>query len=223
MNAIVNGKSRKSLASQLDRLDATLDGLSAGLNEAIAAAVKEAVTVAVREAVQAVVTEVISNPQLLAQFQPAVPPTATNDNEPDWAEIVEQPTVSAPARLATMRSWLNQKMQAIRQTCRSAVIRALGTTIAVAQRAQKACIAVRHSVTDMVSGSWQRFQLMRHRLLQLATAVGVGVALATVAYCAQPWLAAAVGGLTGLALAWLIQVGLELRRRARLLLGLGKL
>jgi hypothetical protein len=48
-----NGRSeRKSLASQLDRLDRILDGLADGLNEAVATAVKEAVVVAVEAAVR---------------------------------------------------------------------------------------------------------------------------------------------------------------------------
>ena len=39
-----NGDARKTLASQLDRLDSILDGLSEGLNEAVATAVEGAVT-----------------------------------------------------------------------------------------------------------------------------------------------------------------------------------
>jgi hypothetical protein len=60
-----NGKLRKSLAEQIDRLDAILDGLSAALNESVSAAVKEAVGLAVREAIQAVMTEVFANPAVL--------------------------------------------------------------------------------------------------------------------------------------------------------------
>jgi hypothetical protein len=71
-----NGKLRKSLAEQIDRLDGILDGLSAALNESVAAAVKEAVGLAVREAIQAVMTEVFANPAVLellhgATTQPA--------------------------------------------------------------------------------------------------------------------------------------------------------
>ena len=71
-----NGKLRKSLAEQIDRLDAILDGLSAALNESVTAAVKDAVGLAVREAIQAVLTEVFANPAVLellhgATAQPA--------------------------------------------------------------------------------------------------------------------------------------------------------
>jgi hypothetical protein len=60
-----NGRTaRKSLAEQIDRLDAILDGLADALNEAVAMAVKEAVTVAVQEAVHAAVLEVLTNAEL---------------------------------------------------------------------------------------------------------------------------------------------------------------
>ena len=71
-----NGQTRKTLASQLDRLDRILDGLSEGLDQAVAQAVREAVGLAVREAVQAVLTELLNNPALREQLQKAVPPEA---------------------------------------------------------------------------------------------------------------------------------------------------
>jgi hypothetical protein len=69
-----NGQTRKTLASQLDRLDGILDGLSEGLDQAVAQAVREAVGQAVREAVQAVLTELLTNPALREQLQRAAPP-----------------------------------------------------------------------------------------------------------------------------------------------------
>jgi hypothetical protein len=69
-----NGQPRKTLASQLDRLDGILDGLDA----ALAGAVQEAVEQAVKQAVQAVLTEVLTNRELQQQLQqasqPAPPP-----------------------------------------------------------------------------------------------------------------------------------------------------
>lgn len=68
----LNDQERKTLASQLDRLDTILDTLSEGLNEAAASAVEKAVGLAVKqavgqavaqavhEAVQAVLTEVLT-------------------------------------------------------------------------------------------------------------------------------------------------------------------
>ena len=67
---------RKTLSTQIDRLDGILDGLSEALSESVAVAVKEAVSTVVREAVEAAVKEVLSSPDLLkaalAQHTPPV-------------------------------------------------------------------------------------------------------------------------------------------------------
>jgi len=65
-----NGQSRKTLASQLDRLEGVLDGL----DTALAGAVQEAVEQAVKQAVQAVLTEVLTNRELQEQLQQAAQP-----------------------------------------------------------------------------------------------------------------------------------------------------
>jgi hypothetical protein len=75
-----NGRTRKSLAEQIDRLDPILDGLAENLNaavvDAVAGAVKEAVTVAVEEAVHAAVLEVLTNAELRKRMQtPASQPS----------------------------------------------------------------------------------------------------------------------------------------------------
>src|SRR6516225_5044125 len=77
----MNGTTRKTLASQLDRLDSILDGLSEGLNDAVASAVREAVGLAVQEAVQAVLAELLTNPALREQLQgpAAAQPAAPDD------------------------------------------------------------------------------------------------------------------------------------------------
>ena len=76
----INGTTRKTLASQLDRLDGILDGLSEGLNDAVASAVREAVGLAVQEAVQAVLAELLTNPALREQLQR---PAAAESAPPD--------------------------------------------------------------------------------------------------------------------------------------------
>jgi hypothetical protein len=71
-----NGRTRKSLAEQIDRLDAILDGLADALNEAVA----DAVTAAVQEAVHAAVIEVLTNAELRKRLgvvqTPATQPSA---------------------------------------------------------------------------------------------------------------------------------------------------
>jgi hypothetical protein len=76
-----DGQERKTLASQLDRLDGILDGL----DSALAGAVQEAVSLAVKEAVQAVLTEVLTNRELQEQLQQAAqqaaPPEETRGKQ----------------------------------------------------------------------------------------------------------------------------------------------
>jgi hypothetical protein len=67
----INDHPRKTLASQLDRLDGILDGL----DSALAGAVQEAVEQAVKQAVQAVLTEVLTNRELQEQLHQAAQST----------------------------------------------------------------------------------------------------------------------------------------------------
>jgi hypothetical protein len=78
MTTTTNGRDRKSLAEQIDRLDGILDGLAQGLEQAVVAAAQAAVGLAVREAVQAVVRELLANPDFLkGRAAAADPPEAT--------------------------------------------------------------------------------------------------------------------------------------------------
>jgi hypothetical protein len=86
-----NGRlARKSLASEINRLDSLLEGLAENLNEAVATAVKDAVSQAVREAVNAVIQEVLTNAD-----QSAVP-----GKEP------HQDTPSLPPELVENKRWV---------------------------------------------------------------------------------------------------------------------
>jgi hypothetical protein len=78
----MNGPTRKTLASQIDRLDAILDGLSEGLDQAVAQAVREAVGLAVQEAVQAVLAELLTNPALREQLQRPAEAEAAPPDDP---------------------------------------------------------------------------------------------------------------------------------------------
>src|SRR5215831_1476570 len=85
---------RKTLASQLDRLDSILDGLSEALNGAVASAVegaveravRQAVGEAVRETLQAVIAEVVRNPDLLAAARTLLAPGGKADVPTDPPE-----------------------------------------------------------------------------------------------------------------------------------------
>src|SRR4051812_38976407 len=83
-----NGRQRKSLEHQLDRLDAILDCLAEALNGAVADAVKDAVGVAVKEAVQVVLAEVLTNPAVAKTVAEAggvtSEPPPPSESKPTW-------------------------------------------------------------------------------------------------------------------------------------------
>jgi hypothetical protein len=102
-----DGRARKSLAEQIDRLDAILDGLSEALQGAVADAVKEAVGQAVQEAVRAVLTEVLTNRDL-QQLQQAAGPAPAAAQEPETKSWLGRAWGSAMGRL-------RQSGQAVRE------------------------------------------------------------------------------------------------------------
>ena len=90
---MINGRPRKQLSDQLDRLDSIIDGLCDGLPEAIAAAAREGTRAAVKDAI----LEVLTNPEIRGMIQnlapapaaaPVVPPIATEPRLPGlWSRI----------------------------------------------------------------------------------------------------------------------------------------
>src|SRR4051794_5014040 len=99
-----NGKTRRTLAEQIDRLDVVLDGLAYNLNEAVAAAVKDAAGATVKEAVREALMQVLTNPELLALLGGAA--RAHNPEPPDAAPAAaENPRPSFRDRLGAMAGW----------------------------------------------------------------------------------------------------------------------
>src|SRR6187455_2591403 len=79
---MTNGKPRKQLADQLDRLDAIIDALAEGLNGAVADACREGTRLAVKDAI----VEILTNPELRAMLVPQtlpVPAPKTPDTPPE--------------------------------------------------------------------------------------------------------------------------------------------
>jgi hypothetical protein len=73
-----NAKPRRTLASQLDRMDIMLDGLSEALNESVATAVKDSVGNAVRQALQIALIEVRTSPEMVKRLQDLLAPAPFN-------------------------------------------------------------------------------------------------------------------------------------------------
>jgi hypothetical protein len=205
-----NGRvARKSLASEIDRLDSLLEGLAENLNEAVATAVKDAVSQAVREAVNAVIQEVLTNPELLRRLQPQPEPPPAPAPAPrppnrsretlrhawNWTQgTVAQKASAAGRMLGQARSWigsqLRQSCAALCQRCRQAVSRG-------AQAWEGA--------THLLPVLWQ---CRRPLLLALA----VGLVLAVGCYLAGPFVAATVSGLAGFAASLTVSAVAQLRQ-----------
>jgi hypothetical protein len=180
MTTTTNGQIRKTLASQLDRLDSILDGLSDALNGAVASAVegaveravKQAVGEAVRETLQAVIAEVVSNPDLVAAARTLLAPGTVVDVSPD------NPT-PPPERPRGLLRRACDRVQA-------GVAVAANACAAVAGRAAGAKTAVR--------AGWGLTKKFRGRVL---LASGVGLAAGAATLLAAPWLGVAAASVVG--------------------------
>jgi len=182
---------RKTLSSQLDRLDEILDGLADSLNGAVAQAVKDAVGLAVQEAVQGVLTEVLTNPELLEKLRPepvpqAVPPT---------------PAAQGPG-------WLSRLAGVAKCACKKACNLAKQACGKVAQEARAGWAAVNAAqayvcgrVKVLARGLWAflggaagvAWEVRKPLLI----ALGVGSALVLGCYLAGPVVSSAVSGCAG--------------------------
>jgi hypothetical protein len=206
MNPTTNANGqRKSLASQIDRLDAMLDGLADGLNDAVAQAVQGAVALAVKEAVQAVLTEVLTNPAVLAKLQ-----AATQAAQPE--QPAETPPPKGPGRFASWRDWIGSKLKKAGECCRAGWQRLHDTGVALARRGARAvttaATAVREEAARVVATGW----LLGHFLLRLAAAFGAGVAVRVALFVTGIILASSPGDLQALLLASLARAVVWLRR-----------
>jgi hypothetical protein len=179
MTTATNGV-RKTLASQIDRLDSILDGLSDGLNEAVATAVegavgravqvavRQAVGEAVRETLQAVIAEVVSNPDLVAARTLLAPGTA--------ADVPADPPKSL-----------------FRRACDGARA-GLGVAAAACNGAGAYVANKAAAVKSAARSGWRLLSRFRGRLL---AACGVGVAAGALTYLAAPWLGVAAASVVG--------------------------
>src|SRR5262245_26918627 len=206
-----NGQ-RKSLASQIDRLDTMLDGLADGLTDAVAQAVQGAVALAVKEAVQAVLTELLTNPAVLATLQ-----AATQAAQPE--QVDDAPTPKGPGRFAAWRNWAGAQLKKAGRCCRAGWQRVHDAGVALARRAARvvttAVTAVREEAARVVATGW----LLGNVLLRLAAAFGAGVAVRVALFVTGVVVASSPGDLRALLLAAAAWVVAWLRRMLEMLPG----
>src|SRR5262245_59023317 len=195
MTTTTNGQERKTLASQLDRLDSMLDGLSDALNGAVATAVegaveravRQAVGAAVRETLQAVITEVVSNPDLLAAARTVLTPGSPADVPPEPRE--------------PPRSLFRRACDGVKAGLAVAATACHGAGASVARQAA--------AVKSLARSGWRLLRRSRGRLL---AACGVGVAAGALTYLAGPWLAVAASSAAGFVTTLAVQAASGLRQ-----------
>jgi hypothetical protein len=186
MTTTTNGRERKSLAEQIDRLDGILDGLAQGLEQAVVAAVQAAVGLAVREAVKAVLQEVLTSPAVLEKMQ-GTAAAAT----PIPAEA---PKAGFKNRLVRLCGRLKAGVQA--------AIQMIGG----------GCSLVMGGVRRAATAARDRASTVARFKVSLLLAIGVGTAVGIGAYFAGPWAAAGAGWLAGFATSLALQAWATLRR-----------
>jgi hypothetical protein len=187
-----NGRTRKSLAEQIDRLDAILDGLADALNEAVADAVRDAVTAAVQEAVHAAVVEVLTNTELRKRLGVVQAPAT-------------QPTVPVVVCLAnTARrcwGWLMGAWDTAKAVARLAGSKVLEAARSCLIAGQAKLREVREEVALKARTGWMLAvalaALARRFRKQVLVAVGVGVLVGVVFYLGGREVASVGCGLAG--------------------------
>jgi hypothetical protein len=184
----LNGHSqRKTLSTQLDRLDVILDGLAEALNESVADAVKDVVGQVVRESVETTIREVLGNQDLLkAALGRQAPPVPSQPSM--WRRLGNA--------MQAGWNWVKEKatqlvnvIDEVAQTCANVV----------AAGAVNAWTCGK----SMVSSAWALLLLVWFVVRQFRTplliASSIGVVIGVGCYCAGPLVASAFGGFTSFA------------------------
>lgn len=184
---LTNGKPRKQLSDQLDRLDeqldkqnAIIDALSEGLNGAVADAAKEGV----KEAVKSAVIEMLTDAELRIALHRATAPAPA----------------AKPTLCQRLKAKIGQAMTKVKQ--------AATTLIAGVVEQVKAVRRAVNATTRRVGFAWQ----MRNVLL---VGLGIGLAVTAVSYVSTHGIAAALSGAGAAATAVAVQAGLWVRKTVR--------
>lgn len=217
----MNGRARKSLAEQIDRLEGTLDGLADGLNDAVVAAVRDAVGVAVQEAVSRVLREVLANPVLVGRLQ-AARETTKPAAEPKPSMLAR--LVGAGRRLGR---WIGHCLQTVVDVAQT-VTGGMGRGVASAAksvfeasgqgvaRVGRGCrrggvwltMTVARIIGQITAGvrmAWRTLVALRRLSLTVLMSLVAGL-VGVAAFHVGPWLAALSSGAGGFVTALVAQV-----------------
>ena len=184
-----NGKPRKQLADQLDRLDGIIDALAEGLNGAVADAAREGTRLAVKDAI----IEIMTNPELRAMLVP-------------HAHVPAPKTPDAPPEPKRPGLW--SRIKAKVAAAKSAAV-AFATKVKAAVVAK--CVALTATVAAVGVAAGEALPVRR----VLGVTLGVGVLVALVCYQMPESASAVVAGVGAAVSAAFAQIGAWLHRVAR--------
>jgi hypothetical protein len=188
---VSNGKPRKQLSDQLDRMDGILDALAEGLPGAVTDACREGA----RQAVKDAIIEIVTNPELRALLGPAQPVPVAPVPAPEPAPEPKKPG---------LWSRLKAKVAAARDAITGAAAKATEAVAANCKAASDTIVAVGKSTGEALP--WKR-------MLWVSAAVGltVGVMCLVVPHA----IAASVGAVSAATTTIAVQTGTWLKRAAR--------
>jgi hypothetical protein len=180
----LNGKPRKQLSDQLDRLDEIINGLGECLPEAVADATRDGVRLAFRD----VVAELVTDPTILERLRTAL--------EPEIVPVAPEP--SPFARLKALARSVAAKAASVFTATKQVVSMAQQrVTAAVAER----CAAAKGRVARLLTESLP--------LKSMAfVGLGVGLTVATISFAAPHHLSAIISGVGAAVSTVAVQVGL---------------
>src|SRR5262245_21192598 len=188
---MTNGRARKSLAEQIDRLDGILDGLADGLNEAVAQAVHQAVAGAAEQALRGALSEVLAHPEVQARLHGTASAAKPAVASPEPAA----PRPSLKERLGGWASRLRAGLANVAQVCTTAAGRAaqavchLGIRLgSAAHQAGAATVCGVKRLGTAVRKTLWGLGALRRFVWPALVALAVGLAAGASAGCAAPWL-----------------------------------
>ncbi len=171
-----NGRVRRSLATEIDRLNQILDGLADGLTDAVREAVQQAIQLALRE--------VLASPAFLEQLREKIVPP---DPAPAQVETPVPPKKEEPpSRGSRLLGWVGAQAKAVAAGC-AASARAIGRAGMALLRPVRtvATLGRRGAVRGLELASafgLLALRLARQYRLPLLTAAGIGTALGLAAF-----------------------------------------
>jgi hypothetical protein len=210
------GSGRKTLAEQLDRMDALLDRVAENLDEAVmsvvAAAVKEVMPTAVQEAVHTAVLEVLAEAR--RQKQAGTTPLPN-----------DEPRGPVPVRLAdrARRCWAwvvgaaQDAWDTLTTMTQATKARALDVGRCLVTAGRSKAEQVREQLTARARVWWMRLlvlgMLARRLRRRLLVSLGIGVAVGLVAYLAGPVVVPVAFALLGFAASMMVGVWEPVRQQ----------